>query len=272
MTPAVVVLAAVLWTQTGPEGFTVSKAFTSLSIVNLVALPVSSLVGSYPTFVSSLACFNRIQLFLNSDQQKDERKGNSSLSSERKTSSDFVSTAGVFSQPEYTFSNIETQELPSKGLADSTDNKIIELEHASFTIKDKTEPVLRDISISIERSSLTMIVGPVGSGKSSMLKAILGEIPISSGNVRVQQSRGSIAYCDQTAWLRNLSVRDNIVGQSEFDQDWFTSVINACSLQQDIASFSKGDKTLVGSGGISLSGGQKQRVVSKERPTTQPSY
>ncbi|KAF8849622.1 putative multidrug resistance protein MDR [Acephala macrosclerotiorum] len=261
MTPAVVVLAAVLWTQTGPEGFTVSKAFTSLSIVNLVALPVSSLVGSYPTFVSSLACFNRIQLFLNSDQQNDERKCNTSLSGGRKTSSDVVPTARVFSQPEYTFSNVETQELPSKGLADSTGNTIIELEHASFTIKDKTEPILRDISISIERSSLTMIVGPVGSGKSSMLKAILGEIPISCGNVRVQQSRGSIAYCDQTAWLRNLSVRDNIVGQSEFDQDWFTSVINACSLQQDTASFSKGDKTLVGSGGISLSGGQKQRVA-----------
>ncbi|OBT93873.2 hypothetical protein VE01_08497 [Pseudogymnoascus verrucosus] len=260
MTPAVVVLAAVLWTQTGPEGFTVSKAFTSLSIVNLVALPVSSLVGSYPTFVSSLACFNRIQLFLNSDQQKDERC-NIFLPSELKTSSEFVSTAEVFSQPEYTFTNVETQKLPSKGLANLTSNAIIKLEHASFTIKDKTEPVLHDISISIERFSLTMIVGPVGSGKSSMLKAILGEIPISCGTVRVQQSRGSIAYCYQTAWLRNLSVRDNIVGQSEFDQDWFASVINACSLQQDIASFSKGDKTLVGSGGISLSGGQKQRVA-----------
>lgn len=106
-----------------------------------------------------------------------------------------------------------------------------------------------------------MLAGAVGCGKSSLLRGLLGEIPVSSGTIRIESLGSSIAYCDQTAWLRNISVRDNIVGQEHFDERWYASVCHACALNADISQFPLGDKSLVGSGGITLSGGQRQRVV-----------
>lgn len=72
---------------------------------------------------------------------------------------------------------------------------------------------------------------------------------------------GSIAYCDQTAWLRNTSIRDNIVWYGTFDESWYNSVLDACMLRKDLEQFSKGDLHYVGSNGMGLSGGQKHRVV-----------
>jgi len=75
-------------------------------------------------------------------------------------------------------------------------------------------------------------------------------------------SFSSMAYCDQTPWLENRSIRDNILGQSPLDEKWLATVLEACALDEDVRMFPLGDLTLVGSGGVSLSGGQKQRVVS----------
>lgn len=76
-------------------------------------------------------------------------------------------------------------------------------------------------------------------------------------------STSSIAYCDQTPWLQNISIRDNITGQSPLDDKWLASVIRSCALDEDISMFPQGDLTIVGSGGVALSGGQKLRVVSE---------
>ncbi|KAE9377881.1 putative ABC multidrug transporter [Stipitochalara longipes BDJ] len=233
----------------GPGGFTVSEAFTALSVVALVATPLANLMRSYPTFVSSLACFDRIQQFLLSEEQKDERLIGFPLSSDYKTSfSNGTPAVGNSLHPKSDGPYIEMQKAPTQ-------------KARRVNGKWKTEPILRDISISLRKSSLTMIVGSVGSSKSSLLNGILGEIPPSAGTVRVERAGLSIAYCDQTAWLRNVSIRENIVGESEFEQDYYESVIRACVLQQDISQSLEGSETLVGSGGITLSGGQKQIVA-----------
>ncbi|ETS85549.1 hypothetical protein PFICI_03574 [Pestalotiopsis fici W106-1] len=238
MTPAVVITSAVFWTRSGPNAFTVSAAFTALSIVALVATPMANLMGSIPNFKASVACFDRIQTFLmlegHEDRRVDTGGGNHSSSS---TESD---------QPSFRAKSSATR---------------VSLEHSSFTLKGQTDPVLQDITASLQRSSCTMLVGPVGCGKSSFLKAILGEIRLSGGTLRVEDIGTSIAYCDQTAWLRNISIRDNIIGQGPFDERWYASVCHACALNVDISQFPLGDKSLVGSGGITLSGGQKQRVA-----------
>jgi ABC-type bacteriocin/lantibiotic exporter with double-glycine peptidase domain len=114
---------------------------------------------------------------------------------------------------------------------------------------------------------LTVILGPVGCGKSTILKAILGEATIFNGSVWV--STKELAYCDQSPWVSNGSVRENIVSGTHFDAAWYNTVIHACALQVDLLQLSDGDATNVGSKGISLSGGQKQRLV---RTASAPDY
>lgn len=105
-----------------------------------------------------------------------------------------------------------------------------------------------------------MIVGPVGCGKSTFLKALLGETPLISGEIHLNHL--DVAICEQTPWIVNASIRENIVASSLFDIVWYTSVIHACALDTDINRMTNGDHTIVGNQGIKLSGGQKQRIVS----------
>lgn len=125
------------------------------------------------------------------------------------------------------------------------------------------KPVLKNLNIRIERSVLTLIVGPVACGKSTLLKALLGELPYSEGSVHFLDGGADsvVALCDQTPWLLNSSVRDNITSFLEYDAAWYQLVTNACALENDFKKFPCGDQSVVGSNGITLSGGQKQRVV-----------
>ncbi|KAJ4863834.1 ABC transporter domain-containing protein [Trichoderma breve] len=111
-----------------------------------------------------------------------------------------------------------------------------------------------------QSGSLTMIVGPIGSGKSSLLKAILGETSSTGGKVSL--STPSIAFCDQTPWVMNATIRDNIVAESgHFEDKWFDTVVEACDLTQDFSRLPEGIATVVGDKGVKLSGGQKQRLA-----------
>lgn len=253
MTPAVIITSAVFWTRSGPDAFSVSEAFTALSIVALVATPMANLMGSIPNFKASVACFDRIQTFLVSQGHQDQRLSTTSGDS---SNCGPESDKHLASPQRQEHLDIELSPVPK-----ASTTRVV-LEHATFTLDGQTNPVLEDVTASFQSSSCTMLAGPVGSGKSSLLKGILSEIQLSSGTVTLKDPISSIAYCDQTAWLRNISVRDNIVGEGQFDERWYASVCYACALNSDISQFPSGDKSLVGSGGIALSGGQQQRVVS----------
>jgi ATP-binding cassette, subfamily C (CFTR/MRP), member 1 len=123
--------------------------------------------------------------------------------------------------------------------------------------EEDKDQMLFEFDINIPKGSLVAIVGTVGSGKSSFLGAINGEMKKMSGNVGVC---GKIGYCPQQAWIRNCSVRENIVFDQPFDEERYKSVIEQCALENDIANFPHGDETELGEKGISLSGGQKQRI------------
>ncbi|KAF4440396.1 hypothetical protein F53441_12344 [Fusarium austroafricanum] len=148
--------------------------------------------------------------------------------------------------------------LKEQDVANDTPEKdTVVIENADFKTGDD-KLLLSDVNLRISHGTLNMVVGRVGSGKSSLLKAIIGEIAPTKGSVKVEDSLG---YCDQVPWLRNVSIRENIIGQSEPDEKWLSSVLHACALEEDLAQLPQGQDTIVGSGGVALSGGQKQRVA-----------
>ncbi|EGZ18266.1 multidrug resistance protein ABC superfamily [Phytophthora sojae] len=122
---------------------------------------------------------------------------------------------------------------------------------------DTPAPTLSNITFTLKTGTLTVVVGPVGSGKSSLVNAILGEMHQLRGTREV---RGDVAYASQQAWIQNLAVRDNILFGESYDADHYSRVVTACQLLPDFEMLEQGDQTEIGERGINLSGGQKARV------------
>ncbi|UPX12550.1 Transporter of the ATP-binding cassette (ABC) [Ascochyta rabiei] len=133
---------------------------------------------------------------------------------------------------------------------------------------------LMDINVKFKVGQLNVVVGPTGSGKTSLLMALLGEMTKLKGDVylpgggsredlRPDPETGlleSVAYCAQQAWLVNGTVKENIVFAGDWDAQRYEDVIVACSLKRDLEILDGGDETIVGEKGVTLSGGQKQRI------------
>lgn len=135
----------------------------------------------------------------------------------------------------------------------------VRIRDASFTWdRSSDRRALHDINFSAHKGELTCIVGRVGSGKSSLLQAVLGDLWKIHGEVVI---RGKSAYVPQSAWVMNASVRENIVFGHRWDPQFYDKTIQACALSDDFASLPDGDQTEVGERGISLSGGQKARLT-----------
>ncbi|KAH7820908.1 putative Multidrug Resistance Associated Protein (MRP) [Monocercomonoides exilis] len=118
-------------------------------------------------------------------------------------------------------------------------------------------PVLQDVNITLPKGSLTMVVGGVGSGKSSLGAAIIGDAEKLEGTIEVD---GNISYCAQTAWINNNTVRGNITFGSEYNEEKYREVVRICALEPDFKTLSAGDQTEIGEKGVNLSGGQKARI------------
>lgn len=123
----------------------------------------------------------------------------------------------------------------------------------------KTDFKLKGVDLEIPAGQLVMVVGAVGSGKSSIVSAILGELDPVEGSVSVMPN-ARISYVAQGAWLMNATLRDNITFVSDYDEHKYDSVVDASGLRQDLAELPHGDQTEIGERGINLSGGQKQRI------------
>ncbi|KAF9165612.1 Multidrug resistance-associated protein 1 [Actinomortierella ambigua] len=120
-----------------------------------------------------------------------------------------------------------------------------------------TDPILTDINIRVARGTLSVIVGRVGQGKSSLISTLMGEMYKRRGTVFLQ---GTIGYVPQQAWIFNATLKDNIIFGLPFDQDKYDRIVFACGLKPDLEMLPAGDMTEIGERGINLSGGQKQRV------------
>lgn len=122
---------------------------------------------------------------------------------------------------------------------------------------ESTEMALKDLTLNLENGQLLGIIGPVGSGKSSMLQTILGELNITNGNIEIN---GTLSYAAQEPWVFAATVRQNILFGLDYDKNRYNEVVKVCALEKDFQQFSNGDMTIVGDRGASLSGGQKARI------------
>ncbi|KAL9708092.1 hypothetical protein quinque_011610 [Culex quinquefasciatus] len=143
-----------------------------------------------------------------------------------------------------------------ENVAKTLHRPVVSIKRANFTITGK--PILHSIDLQIYEGSFLAITGPVGSGKSSLLAAILGEFDHSG---EMASAVGHSSYVSQEPWILHQSIRQNILFGLEWDQLQYKEVIEACELLPDLSSFPEGDATVVGEKGVTVSGGQKQRIV-----------
>nr|VDD06414.1 unnamed protein product [Brassica oleracea] len=119
-------------------------------------------------------------------------------------------------------------------------------------------PTLSNINLDVPLGSLVAVVGSTGEGKTSLISAILGELPATSD--AMVTLRGSVAYVPQVSWIFNATVRDNILFGSPYDRERYERVLDVTALKHDLELLPGGDLTEIGERGVNISGGQKQRV------------
>ncbi|PYI01951.1 P-loop containing nucleoside triphosphate hydrolase protein [Aspergillus sclerotiicarbonarius CBS 121057] len=213
-----------------------SHIYTAISLIGLVSSPLVAVFQQVPMVVAALSCLDRIEKFLTLPTHKEYQQSSSAqvpqIDSE-KQATEFITL------------------LPGQNA--------LTICNASFSYPESSSVVLQDITVNIPRSQLTLIMGPVGSGKSAFLRAIIGEMNLLAGSFR--KDIQNCAYCDQSSWLQNETIQNNIIGpDQDFDDELYKKALWACDLEHDLSEIPERDQAKVGSNGISLSGGQKQRI------------
>ncbi|KAF2837197.1 P-loop containing nucleoside triphosphate hydrolase protein [Patellaria atrata CBS 101060] len=217
--------------------FYYTTLFTSVSALRLSTTPLLGTLQHIPRFQNGLASLERVQEYLAGP-----------IIDKEPTSSDKRSTSNL---------SIQLEDM-NKSPAPQHRPYVVQIRNASFEI-ESGKPLISDINLSLPSGSFTMIVGKVASGKSVLLHSLVRETILIKGTV--EESQMGIAFCAQTPWLRNSSIRDNIVGEDLYDHGWYDRVIWCCGLRQDFEELKAGDQSMVGSKGITLSGGQKNRIA-----------
>ncbi|XP_076895608.1 ABC transporter C family member 10-like [Bidens hawaiensis] len=193
-----------------------SNVFTFLATIRIIQEPIRLIADVAAVFIEARVALTRIIKFLEAPELQKERKINVSVGHE---------------------------------------SVLIKAEVVSWN-DDCSKPTLTDVNLEISAGGKVAICGEVGSGKSTLISAILGEVTNIKGKIEVN---GKVAYVSQTAWIQTGTVRDNILFGSVMDDEKY-EVVKKCSLGKDIEMFPFGDQTIIGERGVNLSGGQKQRV------------
>lgn len=233
----------------GGASFSISTTFTSLSIIGLIMEPLADLLFSFPNFMSSFGIFERVENFLEQAKYGDSVYSRSTSSEATSTNAANTDTANA----DTVRSSIELSRIHTNS---------VNLRSASFTAKAGQDAILHDITLRIQPGEVHAVTGKVGSGKSLLMLAVLGELGLVDGSRDIDVER--FGYCAQSAWLFKGTIRDNIVGWTagEFDEVHYNRCVRACGLDKDFEQLKDGDLTMLSSKGLSLSGGQRHRVAS----------
>ncbi|XP_031253303.1 ABC transporter C family member 3-like [Pistacia vera] len=196
-----------------------SKILSALATLRILQQPIQNLPDTISTIIQTKVSLDRIASFLSLDDLK-----------------------------------ADVMEKQPTGSSD----KAIDIADANFSW-DVSSPnqTLRDINLKVFHGMRVAVCGTVGSGKSSLLSCILGEVPKISGNLKLC---GTKAYVTKSQWIQSGKIEDNILFGKEMDRERYDRVLEACCLEKDLKILPSGDQTVIGERGINLSGGQKQRI------------
>ncbi|KAI9357930.1 P-loop containing nucleoside triphosphate hydrolase protein [Zopfochytrium polystomum] len=221
------------------------QIFAALSLFNQLRQPVMWLPLMIANIGDAMIAFDRLQAFFEAPEvQFRPRVEPAAKFGVEVRNGEFVWESSMPEDDAKDGTKAEKRKMPLKRSIDSED----------ILFK---KPTIRNVNIQAPLGGLTAVVGAVGSGKSSLISALIGEMRCNSGEVIFASNVG---YCTQQAWIVNASVRDNILFGRPFDPARYAKVVDACCLKADFAILPQGDQSEIGERGINLSGGQKQRV------------
>ncbi|KAK1478926.1 ABC transporter [Colletotrichum abscissum] len=238
---ATFVIYSIIAVITKDQTLTTTNAFTALSLIGLLTEPLLLFCQFVPNIVQGVACFKRIEIFCLKAHEGSLREH---LTPPARSSVTTLNRTSI--------------ELADHLTQKSSEGIIASFCNAKISWSPDSDIVFKDLSLTIKRG-ITMVVGPVGCGKSCLMESILGETSHSAGT-RERMGHG-IAYCAQTPWMMNDTVRRNITGGLHHDPKWFDQVLWLCSLTDDVKNMPGGELYNIGSNGVGLSGGQRQRVA-----------
>ncbi|KAF9888516.1 hypothetical protein FE257_008623 [Aspergillus nanangensis] len=226
--------------------------FSSLALFNSLRMPLNMMPLVIGQVTDAWTALNRIQEFLLAEEQTESIQ-----------TDDTMDHAISMTQAAFTWEQVPTdkgaeqekRKSPEPAKPSATPQ---EPEKGELNQGPPAQPFkLTDLSLDVGRNELVAVIGTVGSGKSSLLSALAGEMRLTDGSVRLSTTR---AFCSQYAWIQNASVRNNILFGKEYDDAWYDQVVDACALKPDLEILPDGDQTEIGERGITVSGGQKQRL------------
>lgn len=221
------------------ESLLSAQAFASLSLINLVTNPLLFLCQALPSVTQGAACFGRVEAYL------------------LKKSTSAPSPTSPRSSSERLFPGTPLRDMASTSAPNDT---LARFEDADIGWSaESSESALRNLSLTL-RPGFTAVIGTVASGKSTLLASIVQETTLKRGSFSSNISK--VAYCPQTPWIMDDTIRENITGGLPFEQKRYDFSVLASGLEDDLKSLPLGDFSRAGSNGASLSGGQRQRVVS----------
>ncbi|EPS37568.1 hypothetical protein H072_8744 [Dactylellina haptotyla CBS 200.50] len=252
------ILAFVTYSLSHP-GLNPATIFASIGLFNALRLPLNFLPVVISQSIDAFLSLQRIQEYLLQEEEEETR----SIDPEQKDA--FVLKDASFTWE--TTGPAKPMDMGKYG-KDGKDGKKGKKDKKALDVKPQLdekpkeekdlEPfTINNINLDISRNELLAIVGTVGSGKSSLLAALAGDMRKTNGTIT---QGASMAYCPQSAWIQNSTVRDNILFGRPFDPVWYEKVIYACALKPDLEMLPNGDMTEIGERGITVSGGQKQRL------------
>lgn len=270
------VLIFYTYTRLGND-LTAAKAFTSISLFNLMQFPFVFLPLGLSQYSQSLVSCKRMMDFFCMEEMQPYVDKEGDPDSDVVISMNNVSMGWMREAKGDATGGVEAAAVviaPAKSIEDKSQEEgrvVLVVGDAKGASVDEGDPqpiayearinrsvyTLTAINFSVKRGELVAVVGSVGSGKSSLLSGLLGEILLLEGKVR---AAGTIAYCDQRPWIVNDSVKENIIFGRAYNEAAFDEALYAASLEDDIAVLPGGIQTQIGEKGINLSGGQKARV------------
>ncbi|KAK9424895.1 putative ABC transporter [Seiridium unicorne] len=227
----------------GKESLDPTTAFTTIAIITLVTTPPNILLALFPQVAAVYGCASRVQNYL-LEPSRDDKRGLLTPNSR---------PSGSIGNGQTNVNLLDRQPAVDKSPAVILVDVVIRPAVTADICLDR-------ISVQLNRGSLCIICGAVGTGKTTLARAILGDITPDYGSISV--STKLIGYCAQKPWLINDNIKTTICGGERLiDEEWYHTVTHACGLQEDIEQLSGKDFNVVGSRGVTLSGGQRQRVA-----------